>query len=500
MRQYEALTAGWPPTIAASPMRLLEFLGGLLMRAVWFGRLWSLAMAGALVASAFVVVPRAPDVEPQSVQTSVATDVHAVTLAAKKKTAPKFVRLATSETHTLALTRTGVIYGWGSNDCGVLGTGKSSGPKYRPTKATGLKGIKFKQVAVGDSFSVGLSTKGVVYTWGCNGARGALGTGKKSNSVKPVKPKLPKGVKITSIAAGPGHVLALASNGSVYAWGSSDSDRWGPSNGGRSALGDGTTKSRKTPVKVKFPKGVIITWITAGRYYSAARDAVGNMWAWGMNEEGQLGVPGWKNGIDRSHSTKPSKLYTTPVKMQAPEGVSLIEVASNSLEALGSDGNIYTWGLQASGLFGDGTRKTPADYPITWDENPCCGWMTYGIYPTPRIDLTVQRPAGLTFAHVGQHGVPDQTGYSAIGSDGYVYAWGQNYGSLGDGTRTDRKSPVRVKTPKGVKIVQTVASGCHAFALGSNGTIYAWGTSCSGGGYELGIGKTNKRYKSPVTV
>lgn len=408
----------------------------------------------------------------------------------------KFVQIATSETHTLALTSTGVVYGWGYNACGSLGTGRAGSPKYRPTRMKMPKSVHFKQVAAGDNFSVGLSTKGVVYTWGCNGRDGSLGTGKKGSSAKPVKPKLPMGVKIKAIAAGPRHVLALATDGVLYAWG--NTDRNGDTD--RSALGDGTTKIRRTPVKVVFPEHVTITWITAGREnFSAARDSTGAMWAWGLNEQGELAVPTWKDGIDRGHFPQLSKLYTTPVKMQAPEGVSLVEVARNSLEALGSDGNVYTWGFQVSGLFGDGTKKSTADYPIIWRENQCCGWMTFGIYPTPSTERVVARPAGVSFTQVGQHSSPDQTGYTAIGSDGYLYVWGQNYGMLGDGTSQDQVSPVRVKTPGGVKIIQTAADGCSAFALGSNGKIYVWGRGYDGPS-TLGVGRADRTYPTPIEV
>ncbi|HPX11745.1 MAG TPA: hypothetical protein PKW20_05645, partial [Syntrophales bacterium] len=68
----------------------------------------------------------------------------------------------------------------------------------------------------------------------------------------------------------------------------------------------------------------------------------------------------------------------------------------------------------------------------------------------------------------------------ALKSDGTVWAWGFNAdGQLGDGTDTDRWTPVQVKGPggagflAGVKAVTTGA--CHTLALKEDGTVWAWG-------------------------
>jgi alpha-tubulin suppressor-like RCC1 family protein len=68
-------------------------------------------------------------------------------------------------------------------------------------------------------------------------------------------------------------------------------------------------------------------------------------------------------------------------------------------------------------------------------------------------------------------------GYShslAVKSDGTVWSWGYNsYGQLGNGTTTQRASPVRVQGLTG--IVAVSAGGQHSLALASDGTIWAWG-------------------------
>ena len=84
-----------------------------------------------------------------------------------------------------------------------------------------------------------------------------------------------------------------------------------------------------------------------------------------------------------------------------------------------------------------------------------------------------------------------------IGSNGVLYAWGLGTdGQLGNGTTTSSSTPVQVSLPAGVVPVAVAAGDDHSLALGSNGTLYAWGYNGYG---QLGNGtKTNE--DTPVTV
>ncbi len=75
----------------------------------------------------------------------------------------------------------------------------------------------------------------------------------------------------------------------------------------------------------------------------------------------------------------------------------------------------------------------------------------------------------------------------ALRSDGTVWAWGENrYGQLGDGTRTNRLSPVQVV---GLSNVVAVACyGFHSVALRADGTVWCWGANIYG---EIGDGTTD---------
>ena len=83
----------------------------------------------------------------------------------------------------------------------------------------------------------------------------------------------------------------------------------------------------------------------------------------------------------------------------------------------------------------------------------------------------------------------------AVSTDGTVWAWGDNtYGQLGDGTTTDRSTPVQVP---GMADVVAIASGpVHTIALRRDGTVWAWGRNDEG---QLCDGTTTDR-STPLQV
>jgi len=81
---------------------------------------------------------------------------------------------------------------------------------------------------------------------------------------------------------------------------------------------------------------------------------------------------------------------------------------------------------------------------------------------------------------------------------GGAYAWGYNgYGQLGDGTTTDKYTPVAITLVPAVTVATAVAAGyAHSLAIGSDGNVYAWGYNAND---EQGDG-TNYDNINPVLV
>ena len=320
------------------------------------------------------------------------------------------------EKHNLAVTTDGALYGWGSNGSGQLGDGTLT-RRPTPVRITLPDEAGVQAVAAGDNHSLAAATDGTLYAWGFNGS-GQLGTGKVSNDRTPVKVALPDDVRVEAVAAGDNHSVALATNGSVYAW----------SYNGSGQLGDGTMSNAPTPVKVALPDDVRIEVVAAAGEHSVAVATDGLVYAWGNNVYGQLGDGTMNNA-------------STPIKVAPLEGVKIEVVAaagSHSL-AVGSDGSAYAWGTNMYGQLGNGQNtggRTPVEVALPDD-----------------VDA-------VAVAAADYHSL-------AVASDGSAYAWGYNAsGQLGDGTKQDSLAPVEVKLPEGVEAGGVAAGLNHSLAIG----------------------------------
>ncbi|MFI9272007.1 RCC1-like domain-containing protein [Kitasatospora sp. NPDC052896] len=330
-----------------------------------------------------------------------------------------------------------------------------------------------------------------VLSWGDNGF-GQLGDGTNTDRSTPVpvcapgqkapcNPDLHDVVAISAATTG-SHSLALRKDGTVLAWGS---NRFGQ-------LGDGTDTDRSTPVPVcapgqtapctQFLSGVVA--IAAGGGHSLALRNDGTVLAWGFNEFGQLG--NGEPGTDRN----------TPVPVCAPgqtapcnqflSGVVAIAAGGGHSLALGKDGGVFAWGLNNFGQLGDGTngnfRSRPAPVCAPGQTAPCSRFLT------------------------GVHAISAGLAHSlALGSGGAVLAWGfNNFGQLGDGSNTNRDTPVSVCAPGRTAPCSRFLTGVHAISAGSShslalrrgGAVLAWGNNFSG---QLGDGTTTNR-NTPVPV
>ena len=188
-------------------------------------------------------------------------------------------------------------------------------------------------------------------------------------------------------------------------------------------------------MKVNLPGGVAALAVAAGIETTLALGADGNVYAWGDNTSGQLG-----NG------TTANALF--PQKVSLPEGASAVAIAEGwkTSLAVGSDGSVYGWGRNASGQLGNGGSAFVVPVPVK-----------------------VSLPGGVAATQVAV----GEDASLAIGADGNVYSWGNNFaGQLG---RTGTENvPGKVTLPAGVT-ASAIAEGTRtSLAAGSDGNVYAW--------------------------
>ena len=155
--------------------------------------------------------------------------------------------------HSLALSSNGAVFAWGWNVTGQLCNGNTKGSDV-PLRVGLLGGKKVTGIAAGFAHSLAVTSTGAVFNCGKNDD-GELGDGGTTDSDVPVKVELPAGTKVTAVVAGAGHSLAVTSTGAVLAWGL---NLYG-------ALGNGSTGgSSGMPVIVTLPAGTKVTAVAAG--------------------------------------------------------------------------------------------------------------------------------------------------------------------------------------------------------------------------------------------
>ena len=282
------------------------------------------------------------------------------------------------------------------------------------------------------------------FLWG-NNQHGQLGNGRTMGPVRvtglPASP-------VTSLDAGEYHSIALHQDGTVSSWGDNFYGQ----------LGIGSTTDSFVPVTVAGLPASPIVAIVAGRSFCLVAHQDGTVSSWGFGSSGQLG----------DGTTTSKTLPVSVVGLPASPVIAVAAGESHSL-ALHQSGTVSAWGRNATGQLGNGTTADSA-LPVT----------VIGLPASPVIAIAAGRLYSL-----------------ALHQDGSVSAWGSNiYGELGDGTTTNRSTPVSVIGFPASPVTALAADWNHTLARHQDGTVSSWGQNWRG---QLGDGTTTNS-STPRTV
>jgi len=237
-------------------------------------------------------------------------------------------------------------------------------------------------------------------------------------------------VSATQVTAGAVHTCALVTDGTVRCWGGD----------GYAQLADGTKTAQDRPVPIALGANARAQKLTAGYFFTCALMVDGTVRCWGDNEHGELG--------DGTTVARTAPVAVVGVGNNVRD---LVAGGENACAIMAGDGSVQCWGANFDGVLG----------------NP------NGPYLQPNATLI----PGFG-AHVKQVAV----GYNfmcALLPDTTVKCAGDNFsGSLGDGTFTNRATPVTVMTGSNVplsNVKQLSAEGFYACALLFDGTVQCWG-------------------------
>jgi len=245
--------------------------------------------------------------------------------------------VATGHKHTCALDGGGAEgFCWGANEDGQLGAATAIAASADPLVWADASERVYARVSTGRAHTCAVEIGGAIWCWGAN-AFGQLGDGTSSASPAPVMvsrtPEL-----VVDLVASLDFSCAVTLVGEAWCWGLN----W------LGELGDGTTTPRSTPVHVMVPGDPRLTQISAGGQHACAVTSDGDLWCWGGNQMGELGIA----PDDVPH---PARLVMSGVAMVAAGGQFTCALLDPSHE-------VMCWGDNSHGQLGRGA--TGAADPI----------------------------------------------------------------------------------------------------------------------------------------
>jgi alpha-tubulin suppressor-like RCC1 family protein len=430
------------------------------------------------------------------------TDSH---VPVKVNTEVAFAAIATGSTSACALTPQGQAYCWGWNQFGILGNGIASNTNVLTPQPVATA-VRFTAIQnYGGSRICGLAANGRAYCWGYSPDTDSGGA--------PVA-QVPGGHTYLSLGAG-GAPAGLTVNGTLYEWGTSAtvvaqgmsfkevSTKGGHASCGitmdgaaycwggvhRGTLGNAEWDGTEWPVQVA--SAGTFNNVVSGFEFSCAVAVNGTGYCWGRNSQGQLGR-GFTSAME--HTPAPvsgglefdtiaagprhacglttagaawcwgSNEQVQPAPTAVPGGhvFRSIHPGASHTCAITTANDVYCWGFNGSGQFGNGTTAQ-GEQPLTL----AAGGIKFQALATAN-------------AHT-----------CGIGVDGITRCWGRNLeGAVGDGTFTNRLSPVPVAGTQQFVGVYVGTNTVYSCGITAAGEAYCWGRNPFG---MLGDGTFDNR-------
>jgi alpha-tubulin suppressor-like RCC1 family protein len=242
----------------------------------------------------------------------------------------QIIDFANGKYHCIARNSRGKVYCWGRNKWGLLGIGSEDDSYHKPILNQYLNSEFVIDISCGAQHSLVLTNCGEVYAWGRNDC-GQIGNGCNDNQSKPIQVKCFNNERVEVIACGSGHSMALTERGHVYSWGRNDHGQLGVRN----------TKKSNKPKFVAVKRNVFIKKISCGSYHSLLLSSNGGIYAFGRNEDGELGNQ--KVGLIGFIKNRTSESSPQIIKKETK----FIDISSHwnkYISIASQDGIYYIWG------------------------------------------------------------------------------------------------------------------------------------------------------------
>jgi len=392
--------------------------------------------------------------------------------------------------HTCAVKTDGSLWCWGGNDRGQLGDGTNVG-KVIPKRifASGVK-----KVSAGAKYTCAIKNDSSLWCWGENNT-GQLGLGIIGGYYTIPQFITDDVIKVSTTAGlswGAGHTCAVKSDGSIFCWGNNSYGQLGNGSFGNNI----PSPSSDIYLDAFYNRLTDIYYVSVGNSHTCAVDNKNQIWCWGNNYYGQLGI-----GKDYNYY---QTYYRFPRQVTSVGKVKGVSVGYSSTCVIKQDNSLWCWGGNDSGQLGDGTfiyrtfphmKITDNVLQISANQYNTCAIISDNSLWCWGSNWYGQLGLGFSGGNINTpQKVMEEVASVSVGEnhtcsmkqDNSPLCWGNNWwGQIGDGTNIQRVSPYPVKISD---IVISVSSGYeHTCALMSDRSLWCWGKNSEG---QLGSGSS----------
>jgi alpha-tubulin suppressor-like RCC1 family protein len=209
--------------------------------------------------------------------------------------------------------------------------------------------------------------------------------------------------------------------------------------------------------------------VSAGGVHSCGLTTDNRAYCWGYNGSGQLGDGSGNSGPELcSGAVGPFGCSTRPFPVAGGFRFRHISAGDTYTCAVTTEFRPYCWGSNGAGQLGDGRRGTNRLSP-----GPVAGGHQFR-----QVQTNMRHTCGVSYP------------------DNRAYCWGANSeGQLGDGTLTDRSTPVPVVGS--LRFRQLSVGQSHTCGIGTDGRTYCWGWNRYG---QIGDRSEVRRRVKPTLV
>ncbi|KAL6614392.1 hypothetical protein ACP70R_036662 [Stipagrostis hirtigluma subsp. patula] len=333
-------------------------------------------------------------------------------------------------------------WSWGAGTDGQLGNGGFQDhhlpqPLLLPPRCRGRVSL----VAGGGAHAVALTSDGEVFTWG-RGTHGQLGHGNMDNISYPKSVRSLENHTVTCVSAGWNHSGFATDSGKLFMCG----------DGSFGQLGTGDNHSRNLPFEVEYFTGRHVEKLALGMRHSLVLLKDSSVYGFGSARRGQIG-----KCVSRKH-----KSYYVPRLIDGFPDCKIVNIYANGdhSAALDESGHLYIWGRA---LIGEHDDDQPKVVSPSLSISQSGELFTIGVYRHQKCDVPVSGNAMVR-----------QSDISAASST--------------NDESSSLSTLVKVSCTDGDQVVQIASGTEHSALVTDKGEVFTWGWGEHG---QLGLGDTS---------